>query len=49
MAKDIVCTLTSSQSIISKRAITRVLGVDRQNISKAELRHAQLDIMNDTF
>ncbi len=28
MAKDIVCTLTSSQSITSKRTIVKVLGVD---------------------
>jgi hypothetical protein len=49
MAKNIVCTLTSSQSITSKRVVARVLGVNRQNISKVVLRRAQLDIMNDTF
>jgi hypothetical protein len=48
MVKDIVCTLTSSQSITSKRVVAKVLGVDRRNISKAVLRCAQFDIMNDT-
>jgi hypothetical protein len=49
MAKDIMCTLTSSQSITSKKAIARVLGVDGQNIPREVLRHAQLDTMNDAF
>jgi len=49
MVKDIVCTLASSQSITSKRAVTRVLGVHKQNIPKAMLRCAQLNTMNDVF
>jgi hypothetical protein len=49
MVKVIVCTLTSSQSNTSKKAIARGLGVDRQNISIAMLRCAQLDNMNDNF
>jgi hypothetical protein len=49
MVKDIVCTLASSQSITKKRVVTRVLGVHKQNIPKAMLRHAQLNTMNDVF
>jgi len=49
MVKDIVCTLTSSQSIISKRVVVKVLGINKRNISQAMLRCAQPEIMNDTF
>jgi hypothetical protein len=49
MAKDIVCTLTSSQSIIGKRVVAKVFGVDRQDIPRVVLRRAQLDTMNDVF
>jgi len=49
MVKDTVCTLTSSQSFINKRAVARVFGVDRQNIPRTVLRRAQLDTMNDVF
>jgi hypothetical protein len=49
MAKNIMCTLTSSQSITSKRVVARVLGVDKRNIPRAMLKHAQLDTMNDVF
>jgi hypothetical protein len=35
MAKDIMCTFASFQSIINSREATKVLGVDRRNIKKA--------------
>jgi hypothetical protein len=35
MAKDIVCTFASSQSLVSSREAAKVLGVDRKNIKKA--------------
>jgi hypothetical protein len=34
MAKDIVCTLASSQSLVSSRGLAKVLGVDRRNIKR---------------
>jgi hypothetical protein len=49
MAKDIICTLTSSRSITSKRVVAIVLGVDKQNIPRAMLKHVELDIVNDVF
>ncbi len=49
MAKDIVCTLTSSQSITSKSVVVVVFRVYKQNIPRVVLRHAQFDNMNDAL
>jgi hypothetical protein len=49
MAKDIVCTLASSQSAGSSRGLAKVLGVDRRNIKKAIQRREMLDTANDSF
>jgi hypothetical protein len=42
MAKDIVCTLVTSQSIRSSRELAKVLGVDRRNIKRAAERRQLL-------
>jgi hypothetical protein len=34
VAKDIVCTLISSNNLHNNKAIARVLGVDRRNIKR---------------
>jgi hypothetical protein len=49
LAKDIVCTLASSQSIGSSRGLARVLGVDRRNLRKAKVRRVLLDTQTDAF
>jgi hypothetical protein len=49
MAKDIVCTLASSQSLGSSRGLARALGVDRRNIKKAIMRRVLLDTQKDAF
>jgi hypothetical protein len=46
MAKDIVCTFASSQSITSSKEVAKVLGVDRIiNIKKASERWLLLDTL----
>jgi hypothetical protein len=49
MAKDIVCTLASSQSAGSSRGLVKVFGVNRRNIKKAIQRREMLDTANDSF
>ena len=34
MAKDIICTLASSENITSSRFVADILGMDRKNIKK---------------
>jgi hypothetical protein len=41
MAKDIICTLASSENITSSRSVADLLGVDRMNIKKGLDRRVQ--------
>jgi hypothetical protein len=49
MAKDIICTLASSENITSSRSVADLLGVDRMNIKKGLDRRVQLDLENEAF
>lgn len=49
MAKDIICTLASSEHMTSSRSVAEVLGVDRRNIRKGVNRRVQLDLENQAF
>jgi hypothetical protein len=50
MAKDIVCTFASSQSITSSKEVAKVFGVDRIiNIKKASERWLLLDTSSPSF
>jgi hypothetical protein len=49
MAKNIVCTFASSQSIMNNREVAKVLGVDTRNIKKAFERWLLLDTLGSTF
>jgi hypothetical protein len=49
VAKDIVCTLTSSNNLHISKAIARELGVDRRNIKMGWEKRVLLDTMNETF
>jgi hypothetical protein len=42
VAKDIVCTFATWESLGSSRAVTRVFGIDRRNIKKGLERRLQL-------
>ncbi len=46
MAKGIVCTFASSQSIINGRGIVKMLGVDKRNIKKGAKRRILLHTQN---
>jgi hypothetical protein len=45
VAKDIVYTLASNQSMNSSLGVTKTLGVDRWNIKRAMGKRVQLDII----
>jgi hypothetical protein len=45
VAKDIIYTLTSNQSMSSSRGVVKTLGVDKQNIKRAMGRQVQLNII----
>jgi hypothetical protein len=49
VAKDIVCTLISSNNLHNNKAIVRVLGVDRRNIKRGWEKRVLLSIMNETL
>ena len=49
MAKDILCTFSSSSQVGSGRGLAKLLGVDRRNISKARSRRQILDAGHDAF
>jgi hypothetical protein len=50
MAKDIMCTLASSQSIMSSRETSKVLGVDKiRNIKKAFEKQLLLETSSFTL
>jgi hypothetical protein len=49
VAKDIVYTLASSQSLSSGQGITKVLGVDKRNIKNGIELCILLDTQSDTF
>lgn len=49
LAKDIVCTLATSDLNMSNREVARTLGVDRRNITKSIERRLQLDASGTLF
>jgi hypothetical protein len=49
VAKDIVCTLATSQSLGSGQGITKVLGVDKRSIKKGIKLRILLNTQNDAF
>ena len=49
MAKDIICTLASSEHMTSSKSVAEVLGVNRCNIRKGVNRRVQLDLENQAF
>ena len=49
MAKDIICTLASSQTISSSEFVAKVLEIDRQNIKKGLHKRIQEDLEKEAF
>lgn len=49
VAKDIIYTLTSNQSMSSSRGVVKTLGVDKQNIKRAMGRQVQLNIIQNAL
>jgi len=49
MAKDIVCTLTSSSNMGSNRGVANLIGVDRRNLRRGMERRLLLDTQQNAF